>query len=85
MSIHGGKGGRALFYAEREIRCIVMARSTTDPDDLKVTQGSIFMKETKISLLSGYVKCSNAEVPIAGMESDKQAVNDLLNSGFYYE
>ena len=85
MSIHGGKGGRALFYAEREVRCIVMARSTTDPDDLKLTQGSIFMKETQISLLSGYVKCSNAEVPIAGMESDKQAVNDLLNSGFYYE
>lgn len=85
MSVHGGKGGRALFYAEREIRCIVFARNTTDPDDLKNTQGSIFMKETRISLLSGYVKCSNAEVPIAGMESDKQAVNDMLNSGFYYE
>ena len=85
MSVHGGKGGRALFYAEREIRCIVIARDTTDPDELKATQGSIFMKETQISLLSGYVKCSNADVPMAGMESDKQAVNDLLNSGFYYE
>lgn len=85
MSTHGGKGGRALFYAEREIRCIVIAKNTTDPDDLKTNQGSIFMKKVRIDMLSGYVKCSDASVPIAGMESDKQAVNDLLNSGFYYE
>ena len=85
MSARGGKGGRAMISQDPYIRLTLIARYTTDPDDLKATQGSIFMKETQISLLSGYVKCSNAEVPMAGMESDKQAVNDLLNSGFYYE
>lgn len=85
MSAHGGKGGRAMISQDGNIRLTLIARYTTDPDDLKATQGSIFMKETRINLLSGYVKCSNAEVPIAGMESDKQAVNDMLNNGFYYE
>ena len=85
MSMRGGKGGRAMISLDPNIRLTLLVKSTTDPDELKLTQGSIFMKETQISLLSGYVKCSNAEVPIAGMESDKQAVNDLLNSGFYYE
>ena len=85
MSAHGGKGGRAMISQDPYIRLTLIARYTTDPDELKATQGSIFMKETQISLLSGYVKCSNAEVPISGMLSDKQAVNDLLNNGFYYE
>lgn len=85
MSARGGKGGRAMISQDSNIRLTLIARYTTDPDDLKETQGSIFMKETEIGKLSGYVKCSNAEVPISGMESDKQAVNDLLNNGFYYE
>lgn len=85
MSIHGGKGGRSLFYANRSFRITMIARDTTDPDDLTTAHGNLYMERRQISTCSGYVKCSNAEVPIAGMESDKQAVNDLLNSGFYYE
>lgn len=85
MSVKGGKGGRAMMYLDNNIRLTLTAKYTTDPDDLKTAQGSIFMKKIRISQLSGYIKCSDASVPIAGMESDKQAVNDLLNGGFYYE
>lgn len=85
MSMRGGKGGRAMTYLDANIRLTLIIKPTTDPDDLKYISGSIFMKKMRINQLAGYIKCSDASVPIAGMESDKQAVNDLLNSGFYYE
>lgn len=85
MSARGGKGGRAMTYLDANIRLTLLIKPTTDPDDLKHIQGSIFMKRMQINQLDGYIKCSDASVPIGGMESDKMAVNDLLNSGFYYE
>lgn len=85
MSVRGGKGGRAMIYQDPNIRLSLLIKSTTDPDDLKTTQGSIFMKEIQLNMLSGYVKCSNADVPITGTKIEKDAVNALLNGGFYIE
>lgn len=85
VSLHGAKGGRAIAENGLDIVVTLTCKPTTDPDDLQATHGKPIMIEGLISSCSGYVKCSNADVPIAGMESDKAAVNDLLNSGFYYE
>ena len=38
-----------------------------------------------ISDLSGYIKCRNASIEISGFTGDQEAVNNYLNSGFYYE
>ena len=38
-----------------------------------------------ISGLSGYIKCRNAPIEISGFTGDQEAVNNYLNSGFYYE
>lgn len=38
-----------------------------------------------LSTLSGYVKCGNASVPCNGRDSDRDAINSYLNSGFYIE
>lgn len=38
-----------------------------------------------ISGLSGYIKCRNASIEISGFTGDQEAVNNYLNSGFYYE
>lgn len=38
-----------------------------------------------ISGLSGYIKCRNASIEISGFSGDQDAVNNYLNSGFYYE
>lgn len=39
----------------------------------------------KINTLSGFIKCRNASVSINGFDGDQEAVNNFLNSGFYYE
>lgn len=85
LSVHGGKGGRAIIQNGLDLVCATIAKYTTDPTDLTATHGRVVLADAQISTCSGYVKCSGAEVPIAGMESDKRAVNDLLNGGFYYE
>lgn len=38
-----------------------------------------------ISGLTGFVKCRNASIEISGFTGDQEAVNNYLNSGFYYE
>lgn len=38
-----------------------------------------------INTLSGFVKCGNASVAISGFDSEREQVNNYLNSGFYYE
>lgn len=38
-----------------------------------------------ISDLSDYIKCRNASIEISGFTGDQEAVNNYLNSGFYYE
>ena len=42
-------------------------------------------QDQTISSLSGYVKCTDASVDCPFTESEKQAINGFLNSGFYYE
>lgn len=42
-------------------------------------------KNLRIGNMLGYVKCQNASINIAGSMADKQAVNQLLNGGFYFE
>lgn len=84
-SVHGGKGGRAIAENGLDIVVTLTCKATTDPDDLQATHGKPIMIDGLISSFSGYIKCSGADVPIAGLEPDKAAVNDLLNGGFYYE
>ena len=85
VSVKGGKGGRALASQGLDIICTTISKLTTDPSDLATAQGRMSMGRAAISTCSGFVKCSDAAVPIAGMEGEKEAVNNFLNSGFYYE
>ena len=47
--------------------------------------GRPLCKNVQISTLSGYIQCAGASVDIPGFAGDKEAVNNALNGGFYYE
>lgn len=47
--------------------------------------GRPLMRNVRLGSLSGYVKCGNASLSIGGFESDKIAINNLLNTGVYIE
>ena len=84
-SVHGGKGGRAIIENGLDVVVTSFIKQTVSPAELMTPIGLPLMQYRKISDLPGYIKCSNASVPIAGMGSEKEAVNEYLNGGFYYE
>ena len=47
--------------------------------------GRPLMQNVALSTLSGYVKCGNASVPLNAHASERDTVNNFLNSGFYIE
>ena len=59
------------------------ACTSIDPD--VASEGYADGNVRSISGLSGYIKCRNASIEISGFTGDQEAVNNYLNSGFYYE
>lgn len=59
------------------------ACTSIDPDG--ASEGYADGTVRYISGLSGYIKCRNASIEISGFTGDQEAVNNYLNSGFYYE
>lgn len=54
--------------------------------DLPTTvAGRPLYQNVNISTLSGFVRCGAASVAISGFDSEREQVNNYLNSGFYYE
>lgn len=47
--------------------------------------GRPLYSNVQLGTLSGFVKCGNAAVPIAGFDSEKEELNNYLNTGFYFE
>lgn len=47
--------------------------------------GRPLYQKKKISDIPGYIKCSEADLNMPGFSTDRDAVNALLNGGFYYE
>lgn len=67
--------------------CLTMYTHNTniEPSEVAATKGRPVEARKTISTLSGYVQCENASISIAGLDSDRDAINSYLNSGFFYE
>lgn len=59
------------------------ACTSIDPDG--ASEGFVDGTIRTISGLTGFVKCRNASIEISGFTGDQEAVNNYLNSGFYYD
>lgn len=59
------------------------ACTSMDPDG--ASEGYADGNTRKISTCFGYLRCRNASIEISGFTGDQEAVNNYLNSGFYYE
>ena len=72
----------------RDVKLYKITFDTSDePSHVKDVIGRPYFKYAVISNLNNgaYIQCSNASVEIDGYEEDKEAVNDLMNGGFFYE
>ena len=84
-SYSGRKGGRAVWLTNKTYQVCIFAHLTQAINSMEEYSGRPCMEVKQLSTCSGFVKCINAAVPIAGMSTEKDEVNNFLNAGFYYE
>lgn len=82
-SISSALGGLFIDEAQIDVHTALPAEPVLD--SFKAEQGMPYFKTETLSNLSGYIKCSNASVDIAGDGEEQDTVNSYLNSGFYLE
>ena len=85
-SIKGTNSGRSGFYTN-SASSVVVRQDTEDCDDASYIAriGRPVGKTHAISNHSGYVQCEAASVAIAGDNTEREVINNYLNTGFYYE
>lgn len=79
----GTVGNISSILNNMDANSICYACISIDPDG--ASEGYIDGTIRSISALSGFVKCRNASIQIAGFEGDQEQVNAYLNNGFYFE
>lgn len=79
----GTVGNISSILNNMDANSICYSCTSIDPDG--TSEGYIDGTVRSISALSGFVKCRNASIQIAGFEGDQEQVNSYLNNGFYFE
>lgn len=82
-SVFGGLGNKAALTSYPAVTVTLLEYETCDIPE--TVAGRPLCKNVKLNTLSGYIKCGNASVPIASIRSEKETVDNFLNSGFYME
>lgn len=82
-SINGTTGERYVLQANPTIKMSI--NNLTSCDYPTTVAGRPCYKNIQLGNLSGYVKCGGASLSLPGYDTDAEAVNGALNSGFYME
>lgn len=83
-SVIGSQGGTGCVSLANEIVISVLQKRSAEFPTM--VYGRPCCRNMALNQLSGhYIKCANSSIDIAGTESDKDAVNSFLDSGFYLE
>lgn len=72
-------------YGDIKVNVYSHVLSTDSTDSINILEGKPLYNVRKIGDLTGYIRCQGASVSMGGLERDKDAVNEYLNSGFYFE
>lgn len=79
----GIPGSRALFTYHKTPIFYYRVRESKDIDNAH--KGRPLCKVGKISEYPGYLECSNVSISIDGYDGEREAINNYMNGGFYYE
>ena len=82
----GGISSAAGAGLDSTIRVWSIGRNTSEtPGASASIHGIPYMKGATISGLSGYIQTQDASVAISGSDMERDAINEIMNTGFYYE
>ena len=86
ISCVGGVGGGAGIGLGRDCVCYTVAHPTIiDPADMKDTMGLPTMKPLALSTLTGFCQCANAHIDAPATAGELDAIDSMLNAGFFIE
>lgn len=80
-SINGSPGSCCGIINEHDIVLTQMNKASADFPN---TVGRPCCKNLTLGNLSGYIKCAGASIALPGTKTEIDAVNAMLNGGFYY-
>lgn len=83
-STMGNNGARSDCAETYKIRCNHLTLDTVNTTAYPEL-GYPVMKYDTVSNYTGYIKMYNAAVQLPGFTGDAEAVNNIMNGGFYYE
>ena len=87
----GGVGGGAGAGLDLNVTCYTVTHDTiidgsgTDHDLYVATMGAPVMKSMSLSGLQGYCQCANAHVSAPATEGELDAIDSMVNGGFFIE
>lgn len=82
----GGLSGGASQGLFKNIKLVAITKQLTDSQaNLDSIIGKPVMKKAAISTYSGFVQCDGAEVAGNMLDQERDAINNFLNGGIYYE
>ena len=84
VNVKGSFGGRSMRM-ENDPYMFIQVSDTGDITEPVGTFGRPLRENRTISNLSGFVKCIDASISCDATGAEKDAINGLLNSGFFYE
>lgn len=86
-SVKGGISGRSMIAWGTTFQLIEYTMVTVDPDNSNyiAKHGRPVGFTHAISNHTGYVQTEGASVEISGLDSERNAINSLLNNGIYIE
>ena len=84
-SVIGNIGGRVV-QTQPYIQHTEFSVNTEDPNSLTYIseRGRPYAGTAQISSLSGFIQCEGASINCAASATEKEEINNYLNSGFYY-
>lgn len=82
----GGSGNSSKLAGDNVIRLFMEYTPTSiEPESIRSIAGLPIQRVDYIGNFVGYCECRQASVNIDGLGSDKDAINSIINSGFYIE
>lgn len=82
----GGVSSAAAAGLNGNLECYVVTHGTVvAPSSVSSVMGTPAMAVKTLGNLSGYIQCSGASVSGSMHAGDREAINGMLNSGFFYE
>lgn len=82
----GSLGGGAGLGLDTDAICFTVSHDTIiNPSDMQATMGLPTMKPISLSTLTGFCQCANAHVEAPATAGELDAIDTMLNSGFYIE